>query len=134
MQTGCCIVVSFLISLLDLKPANILVTSTGTVKIADLGLARLFYKPLQPLYNGDKLVVTIWYRSIELLLGSKHYSKGVDVWSVGTIFAELLMMRPIFKVCYCGLIKVGRRFAVDFNYILRGKDGAKGYPIPIRPM
>lgn len=30
-------------------------------------------------------------------LGSKHYSKGVDIWSVGAIFAELLMMKPIFK-------------------------------------
>lgn len=85
-------------TLKDLKPANILVTSDGVVKVADLGLARLFNKPLQPLYNGDKLVVTIWYRAIELLLGSKHYSKGVDIWSIGTIFAELLMLRPIFKV------------------------------------
>jgi cyclin-dependent kinase 8/11 len=81
----------------DLKPANIMITSSGEVKIGDLGLARLFYKPLHPLYNGDKVVVTIWYRAPELLLGSRHYTPAVDLWAVGCIFAELLGLRPIFK-------------------------------------
>ncbi|RUP50290.1 kinase-like domain-containing protein, partial [Jimgerdemannia flammicorona] len=81
----------------DLKPANILVTSEGVVKIGDLGLARLFNKPLQPLFNGDKVVVTIWYRAPELLLGSRHYTKAIDMWAVGCIFGELLALKPIFK-------------------------------------
>ena len=81
----------------DLKPANILVTSKGEVRIGDLGLARLFYKPLHSLYLGDKVVVTIWYRAPELLLGSRHYTPAVDLWAVGCIFAELLSLRPIFK-------------------------------------
>ncbi|KAI0265211.1 kinase-like domain-containing protein [Gloeopeniophorella convolvens] len=81
----------------DLKPANILITSTGIVKIGDLGLARLTYQPLQPLFTGDKVVVTIWYRSPELLMGSKHYHKAVDCWAVGCVMAELASLRPIFK-------------------------------------
>ncbi|KAG9683321.1 serine/threonine protein kinase, CMGC family, CDC2/CDK subfamily, partial [Aureobasidium melanogenum] len=81
----------------DLKPANIMVTSAGVVKIGDLGLARLFYKPLQALFGGDKVVVTIWYRAPELLLGSRHYTPAIDTWAVGCIFAELLSLRPIFK-------------------------------------
>jgi cyclin-dependent kinase 8/11 len=81
----------------DLKPANIMVTSNGAVRIGDLGLARLFYKPLTSLFSGDKVVVTIWYRSPDLLLGSKHYTPSVDLWAVGCIFAELLSLRPIFK-------------------------------------
>ena len=81
----------------DLKPANIMVTSNGEVRIGDLGLARLFYKPLHSLYSGDKVVVTIWYRAPELLLGSKHYTPAIDLWAVGCIFGELLSLRPIFK-------------------------------------
>ncbi|KAI8965228.1 meiotic mRNA stability protein kinase SSN3 [Daldinia sp. FL1419] len=81
----------------DLKPANIMVTSNGQVKIGDLGLARLFSKPLHSLWSGDKVVVTIWYRAPELLLGSRHYTPAIDMWAVGCIFAELLSLRPIFK-------------------------------------
>ncbi|KAI9308810.1 kinase-like domain-containing protein [Cunninghamella echinulata] len=81
----------------DLKPANVLLTSEGIVKTGDLGLARLFNKPLQPLFNGDKVVVTIWYRAPELLLGARHYTKAIDMWAVGCIFGELLALKPIFK-------------------------------------
>ncbi|KAK3181579.1 cyclin-dependent protein kinase [Lecanicillium sp. MT-2017a] len=81
----------------DLKPANIMVTSSGGVKIGDLGLARRFDKPLHSLFSGDKVVVTIWYRAPELILGSYHYTPAIDMWAVGCIFAELLSLRPIFK-------------------------------------
>ncbi|KIK65399.1 hypothetical protein GYMLUDRAFT_159566 [Collybiopsis luxurians FD-317 M1] len=81
----------------DLKPANILITSSGQVKIGDLGLARLSVQPLQPLSAGDKVVVTIWYRAPELLLGAKHYNSSIDCWAVACVLAELASLRPIFK-------------------------------------
>lgn len=39
-------------------------------------------------------VVTRWYRAPELLYGARHYTAAVDVWSVGIIFAELMLRTP----------------------------------------
>lgn len=84
----------------DLKPANILVMGEGQekgrVKIADMGFARLFNAPLKPLADLDPVVVTFWYRAPELLLGARHYTKAIDIWAIGCIFAELLTCEPIF--------------------------------------
>ncbi|CAG0907120.1 unnamed protein product [Cyprideis torosa] len=84
----------------DLKPANILVMGDGAergrVKIADMGFARLFNSPLKPLADLDPVVVTFWYRAPELLLGARHYTKAIDIWAIGCIFAELLTSEPIF--------------------------------------
>ena len=46
---------------------------------------------------GDKVVVTIWYRAPELLLGAKHYNAAIDCWAVGCVFAEMMGLKPIFK-------------------------------------
>lgn len=67
----------------------------GMVKIADMGLARVFQAPLKPLAENG-LVVTIWYRAPEILLGSKHYTKAIDMWAIGCIFAELMIRTPLF--------------------------------------
>lgn len=42
------------------------------------------------LYNIPQ-VVTLWYRAPEILLGCKYYSTAVDIWSLGCIFAEMVM-------------------------------------------
>lgn len=41
-------------------------------------------------------VVTLWYRAPELLLGSRNYKPAVDMWSVGCVFAELLLGKVLF--------------------------------------
>ena len=46
---------------------------------------------IRPLTPG---VVTIWYRAPELLLGTKYYTRSVDIWSAGLILAELLLSMP----------------------------------------
>ncbi|KAJ3277051.1 Cyclin-dependent kinase 2 [Terramyces sp. JEL0728] len=77
----------------DLKPQNLLIDQHGMLKLADFGLARAFGVPLRS-YTHE--VVTLWYRPPEVLLGSKLYSTSVDVWSVGCIFAEMVMKAPLF--------------------------------------
>ncbi|XP_067946925.1 cyclin-dependent kinase 8-like isoform X2 [Watersipora subatra] len=83
-----------------MKPANILVMGEGPergrAKVADMGFARLFNNPLKSLADMDPVVVTFWYRAPELLLGARHYTKAIDIWAIGCIFAELLTSEPIF--------------------------------------
>ncbi|KAF3348271.1 hypothetical protein VD0002_g797 [Verticillium dahliae] len=75
----------------DIKPNNLLIAADGDIKLADFGLARSFADPLQLMSNQ---VITRWYRPPELLFGAKHYSGAVDVWSVGCVFAELIIRHP----------------------------------------
>lgn len=77
----------------DLKPQNLLIDKEGNLKLADFGLARAFGVPLRT-YTHE--VVTLWYRSPEILLGGRQYSTGVDMWSVGCIFAEMCTRKPLF--------------------------------------
>lgn len=76
----------------DLKLSNLLLTSDGTVKLCDFGLARAI-EPPEGEYTGR--VVTLWYRAPELLLGAKTYGFAIDMWAVGCILGELLLHRPL---------------------------------------
>lgn len=81
----------------DLKPGNILLSTDGEhVKIADFGLSRTIHQPFRP-YSPE--ILTIWYKAPEMCLSNKidDYSIGVDVWSIGCIFAEMVHGTSIFK-------------------------------------
>jgi len=75
----------------DIKPNNLLIAADGEVKLADFGLARSF---ADPGYRMTTQVITRWYRPPELFYGARHYSGAVDVWSVGMVFAELIIRNP----------------------------------------
>lgn len=78
----------------DLKAANILVSNEGVLKIADFGLARFYAKRHQLDYTNR--VITIWYRSPELLLGETRYGPACDVWSTGCILMEIFTRHATF--------------------------------------
>lgn len=75
----------------DIKPNNLLIAQDGEVKLADFGLARSF---ADPYLNMTHQVITRWYRPLELLYGARQYSAAVDIWSMGMVFAELLLRVP----------------------------------------
>ena len=78
----------------DIKAANILVSDTGQLKLADFGLARFFAKRGKPDYTNR--VITIWYRSPELLLGETQYGPAVDIWSAACVMVEIFTRHAIF--------------------------------------
>ncbi|KAF2153460.1 Pkinase-domain-containing protein [Myriangium duriaei CBS 260.36] len=78
----------------DIKAANILVSKTGQLKLADFGLARFYTKNRKQDYTNR--VVTIWYRSPELLLGETQYGPAVDIWSAACVLVEIFTKHAIF--------------------------------------
>ena len=111
----------------DIKGSNLLVDRDGSLRLADFGLARLHRRrcsrrdgkdngtnisssssaaasasnsstlspPLTRCFTNR--VITLWYRSHELLCGETDYGYEVDVWSVGCIFLEMIQGRLIFS-------------------------------------
>mmetsp|Transcript_7096 Transcript_7096/g.20027 ORF Transcript_7096/g.20027 Transcript_7096/m.20027 type:complete len:259 (-) Transcript_7096:211-987(-) len=78
----------------DLKLSNLLLSNNGVLKLCDFGLARSF-RPYDASYTPN--VVTLWYRSPELLLGCENYTEAVDMWAAGCILGELLIHRPLMN-------------------------------------
>ena len=81
----------------DLKPKNILANSDCKLKICDFGLARPAFNDMPQTVFWTDYVATRWYRAPELC-GSffAKYSPAIDIWSIGCIFAEVLLGKPLF--------------------------------------
>uniref|UniRef100_A0A183CG35 Protein kinase domain-containing protein n=1 Tax=Globodera pallida TaxID=36090 RepID=A0A183CG35_GLOPA len=75
----------------DLKPTNIVMSDRGNVKILDYGIARDIVPENLTTEAGTPI-----YRAPEIYLGIDSYDKKVDLWSVGCIFAELILARILF--------------------------------------
>ncbi|CAF3726201.1 unnamed protein product [Rotaria sordida] len=75
----------------DLKPANIGVDRHNNVSILDFGLARVASTGAHTDY-----VSTRWWRAPEIYVNEKKYNEKVDIWSVGCIMAELILLKPLF--------------------------------------
>ncbi|KAJ3229477.1 Mitogen-activated protein kinase [Chytriomyces hyalinus] len=81
----------------DLKPSNLLVNADCELKICDFGLARGLSGGAEDSGFLTEYVATRWYRAPEIMLRARTYTKAIDMWSVGCIFAELLGARVLFK-------------------------------------
>ncbi|CAJ1385623.1 unnamed protein product [Effrenium voratum] len=77
----------------DIKPENLLINpADNALRLCDFGFARTMSADT-PLTD---YVATRWYRAPELLLGSTHYGKDVDIWALGCIMGELTDGQPLF--------------------------------------
>lgn len=74
----------------DIKPENILLNRQGNVKICDFSLSTTFS------YDMTPYVVTLWYRSPELLIGQRNYNFSIDTWSSCCVLLEMIYKHPPF--------------------------------------
>ncbi|CAA7024968.1 unnamed protein product [Microthlaspi erraticum] len=81
----------------DLKPKNILANANCKLKVCDFGLARVSFNDTPTTVFWTDYVATRWYRAPELC-GSfcSKYTPAIDIWSIGCIFAEVLLGKPLF--------------------------------------
>jgi len=76
----------------DVKPSNLLINAKGVLKLADFGLTTSF---IESNYLSSN-VVSLYYRSPELLMGSHCYGPEIDMWSVGCILIEMMTSNYLF--------------------------------------
>ena len=79
----------------DIKPDNILISNEGKIILTDFDLCRQESKGKDdPL---TRTAVTLYYRAPEIFFGDSYYTNKIDIWSIGCVFAELVIGQPLFK-------------------------------------
>ncbi|EMS14255.1 protein kinase domain containing protein [Entamoeba histolytica HM-3:IMSS] len=89
----------------DIRPSNIILSLSRTIKLTNFSLSRQVTIPIRK-YTQE--VANIWYRAPEIILGDQGYGTGVDIWSVGCVVAELINSKPLFS----GDCKIGQLFQI----------------------
>src|SRR5688572_12590794 len=80
----------------DIKPSNLLLTSGGTVKVADFGIARIVEEDDVPICEAGEIVGSARYMSPEQLRGEVATPRS-DVYSVGVLLYHCLTGKPPFS-------------------------------------
>eukprot|EP00045_Choanoeca_perplexa_P004832 m.40934 g.40934 ORF g.40934 m.40934 type:complete len:490 (+) comp12790_c0_seq1:79-1548(+) len=70
----------------DIKPENILLDQSLTCRITNFSSSR----PMDPAGLKTGYVTTRFYRAPEVLMTWQSYSKALDIWGAGCVFAEML--------------------------------------------
>lgn len=73
----------------DIKPENIMIDKNFDAAIGDWGMSKINYDD----YLADNEVQTIWYRAPEVLFEKPTQCGKMDIWSVGIIMIDMLMMK-----------------------------------------
>jgi tRNA A-37 threonylcarbamoyl transferase component Bud32 len=84
----------------DIKPANLLIDRQGTVKVLDMGLARMTADSGQAadgLTQSGSIMGTVDFMSPEQALHTRHADQRADIYSLGCSLHYLLTGRPVFS-------------------------------------
>ncbi|MBX7433765.1 Stk1 family PASTA domain-containing Ser/Thr kinase [Mycobacterium sp. Y57] len=79
----------------DVKPANIMISKTGAVKVMDFGIARALADAGNPVTQTAAVIGTAQYLSPEQARGIKVDARS-DVYSLGCVLYEVLTGQPPF--------------------------------------
>jgi serine/threonine-protein kinase len=79
----------------DVKPANVMITQTGAVKVMDFGIARAVHDGQAAVTQTAAVIGTAQYLSPEQARGEQVDARS-DVYSAGCVIYELLTGQPPF--------------------------------------
>ncbi|MFT5142242.1 MAG: serine/threonine protein kinase [Rhodothermales bacterium] len=82
----------------DIKPQNIMVASTGEVKVTDFGLAKLRHADMASTMTQG-VVGTLYYMSPEQIRGEELDGR-TDLWAIGVVLFEMLVGKRPFTAEY----------------------------------
>ena len=73
----------------DIKGKNILVTTSGQVKLCDFGSAKKFLNDMTSEHPTKSYTFTVQWTAPEVVQGDNKYNTKVDVWSLGCVVIEM---------------------------------------------
>jgi len=79
----------------DIKPGNVMLTTTGRIKVMDFGIARAVSETSATMTQTAAVIGTAQYLSPEQARGETVDARS-DIYSVGCLLYELLTSRPPF--------------------------------------
>jgi serine/threonine protein kinase len=78
----------------DVSPGNVLIDRSGAVKLTDFGIARA--AEIERRTDAGQLKGKLGYMSPEQVVGRELDARS-DIFTVGIVMAELLVLRPLFS-------------------------------------
>jgi len=105
---------------LDIKPANIMITSRGPV-ITDFGVIKDLNESIT-ITGTQQFLGTIIYAAPELLFGKSEDDKSIDIFGFGMILFELIFKKPYFdKSMYWSEIILLKKEPITFPLFLNSE-------------
>lgn len=80
----------------DIKPSNVLLSTDGSIYLADFGLARIAQAGASTL-SKDVMMGTPQYISPEQAQGVRELDEGTDIYSMGVVLYEMVVGRVPFN-------------------------------------